>query len=114
MVGVIIVFMLTLTQNKWRVDGVLGAWPLYGLCGTWSGITAGILDSKTFGGSSDVTLGGQLIGTVIGVVRALTCGLLVYGLLKMTMGLRLSQKEEYDGADLSIHKITATSQREVT
>ena len=48
----------------------------------------------------------------MGVVVALCAGLLVYGLLKRTMGLRLSQEDEYDGADLSIHKISATPERE--
>jgi Amt family ammonium transporter len=41
-------------------------------------------------------------------------GLLIYGLLKITMGLKLSPEEEYDGADLSIHKISASPDREVS
>ena len=44
---------------------------------------------------------------------ALAGGFLVYGLLKKTLGLRLSPEEEYQGADLSIHKIGATPEREV-
>jgi Amt family ammonium transporter len=36
----------------------------------------------------------------------------VYGLLKLVMGLRLSQEEEFDGADLSIHRISSTPDRE--
>ncbi|NMM13829.1 MAG: ammonium transporter [Rhodoferax sp.] len=110
--GGIFVFMFTLTQNKWKIDDVLGVWPLHGLCGTWGGIAAGIFGTKAFGGLGGVTLGGQLIGTAMGIVWAAAGGVLVYGVLKITMGLRLSQEEEYDGADLSIHKISATPERE--
>lgn len=111
--GAIFVFMFTLTQNKWRIDDVLGVWPLHGLCGTWGGIAAGIFGSKALGGLGGVTLTGQLIGTGLGILWALVGGFAVYGLLKLTMGLRLSQEEEFDGADLSIHKIGATPDREV-
>jgi Amt family ammonium transporter len=110
--GGIFVFMFTLTQNKWKVDDVLGVWPLHGLCGTWGGIAAGIFGSKMLGGLGGVSFSAQLIGTAMGVVWALAGGLLVYGTLKATMGLRLSQEEEYEGADLSIHKISATPERE--
>ena len=111
--GAIFVFMFTLTQNKWKIDDVLGVWPLHGLCGTWGGIAAGIFGSKALGGLGGVSLGAQLIGTGMGVVWAVLGGVLVYGALKATVGLRLSQEEEYDGADLTIHKITATPEREV-
>lgn len=111
--GGIFVAMFTLTQNKWKIDDVLGVWPLHGLCGTWGGVAAGLFGSKALGGLGGVSLSAQLIGTAMGVVWAAACGALVYGLLKYTMGLRLSQEEEYDGADLSIHKISATPEREV-
>ena len=110
--GGIFVYMFTLTQNKWKIDDVLGVWPLHGLCGTWGGVAAGIFGSKALGGLGGVTLGGQLIGTAMGMVWAVAAGLVVYGVLKATLGLRLSQEEEYDGADLSIHKISATPERE--
>ena len=110
--GAIFVFMFTLTQNKWKIDDVLGVWPLHGLCGTWGGVAAGIFGTKAFGGLGGVSLGGQLIGTALGVAWAVLGGVVVYGVLKRTMGLRLSQEEEYDGADLSIHKISATPERE--
>jgi Amt family ammonium transporter len=110
--GAIFVFMFTLTQNKWKIDDVLGVWPLHGLCGAWGGIAAGIFGSKALGGLGGVTLTAQLIGTGLGVLWALLGGLVVYGVLKLCMGLRLSQEEEFDGADLSIHKIGATPDRE--
>ena len=110
--GSIFVVMFTLTQNKWKIDDVLGVWPLHGLCGTWGGLAAGIFGSKMLGGLGGVTLSGQFIGTLLGVIWALLGGLVVYGLLKASMGLRLSQEEEFDGADLSIHMISATPERE--
>jgi len=112
--GGIFVLMFTLTQNRWKIDDVLGVWPLHGLCGTWGGIAAGLFGSTTLGGLGGVSLGAQLIGTLMGVVWALLAGMVVYGLLKATVGLRLSQEEEFDGADLSIHKISATPDREVS
>jgi Amt family ammonium transporter len=61
-----------------------------------------------------VSLMSQVIGTLLGIVVASLGGLLIYGVLKMTVGIRLDPEEEYDGADLSIHKITATPEREVS
>ncbi len=110
--GAIFVLMFTLTQNKWKIDDVLGVWPLHGLCGTWGGVAAGIFGSKALGGLGGVSLSAQLIGTGMGVLWALVSGFAVYGLLKVTLGLRMSQEEEFDGADLSIHKISATPERE--
>jgi Amt family ammonium transporter len=110
--GALFVYMFTLTQNKWKIDDVLGVWPLHGLCGTWGGIAAGIFGSQSLGGLGGVSMGAQIIGTAMGVAWAVLGSLVVYGALKATVGLRLSQEEEYDGADLSIHRINATPDRE--
>ena len=110
--GLIFVSMFTLAQNKWKIDDVLGVWPLHGLCGAWGGIACGIFGLQSFGGLGGVSLGAQLIGTLIGVAWALVGGFAVYGLLRLTMGLRMTAEEEYEGADLSIHKIGATPDRE--
>lgn len=110
--GAVFVTMFTLTQNKWKIDDVLGVWPLHGLCGTWGGIAAGIFGQKALGGLGGVSLGAQVLGTLGTVAWGLAGGFAVYGLLKATVGLRLSQEEEFDGADLSIHRITATPDRE--
>jgi Amt family ammonium transporter len=110
--GGLFVFMFTLTQNRWKIDDVLGVWPLHGLCGAWGGIAAGIFGSKALGGAGGVAFMPQLIMTGMAVAVALIGGCLVYGTLKATMGLRLDQEDEYQGADLSIHKITSTPERE--
>ncbi len=112
--GGIFVVMFTLTQNKWKIDDVLGVWPLHGLCGAWGGIACGLFGAKALGGLGGVSLGAQVIGTLMGVGWALLAGAVVYGVLKATMGLRLSQEEEFEGADLAIHKISATADREVS
>jgi Amt family ammonium transporter len=112
--GAIFVVLFTLTQNRWKIDDVLGVWPLHGLCGAWGGIACGIFGSTALGGLGGVAFGAQLIGTLIGVLWALIGGAVVYGVLRATMGLRLTPEEEHDGADLSIHKIGATPEREVS
>ncbi len=107
--GALFVWTFTLCQNKWKVDDVLGVWPLHGLCGAWGGIAAGIFGATALGGLGGVTFMGQLAGTLIGVAVALTGGFVIYGVLKSTMGIRLSQEDEYRGADLSIHRIASES-----
>jgi ammonium transporter, Amt family len=110
--GVLFVKLFTLTQNKWKIDDVLGVWPLHGLCGAWGGIACGIFGAKSLGGLGGVSFYAQLIGTLGGVVVALIGGVIVYGGLKVVVGLRLGEEEEFEGADLSIHKISATPERD--
>ena len=112
--GAIFVWLFTLTQNRWKIDDVLGVWPLHGLCGAWGGIAAGIFGAQAVGGLGGVSLMSQLIGTALGIAIAVVGGVLVYGLLKITVGIRLDAEEEYEGADLSVHKITATAERETS
>jgi Amt family ammonium transporter len=111
--GALFVVMFTLTQNKWKIDDVLGVWPLHGLCGAWGGVAAGIFGLKALGGIGGVSLGAQVIGTLMGVGWALVSGFAVYGLIRVFTDLRLSHEEEFEGADLSIHRIGATPDREV-
>jgi Amt family ammonium transporter len=110
--GALFVYMFTLVQNRWKIDDVLGVWPLHGLCGLWGGLAAGIFGTKALGGMGGVTFTGQLIGSALGVGIALIGGFLVYGALKVVLGIRMSQEEEYDGADLSVHRISSTPDRE--
>ncbi|MEZ5665553.1 MAG: ammonium transporter [Burkholderiaceae bacterium] len=112
--GALFVVMFTATQNRWKIDDVLGVWPLHGLCGTWGGLAAGLFGQHALGGLGGVSFLAQLTGTALGVAWALLGGLVVYGVLKVTLGIRLDQEEEFDGADLSIHRISATPDREVS
>ena len=111
--GAIFVVTFKLTQNRWKIDDVLGVWPLHGLCGAWGGLACGIFGSQALGGLGGVNMLAQLMGTALGVGWALLCGWVVYGLIKAVVGLRLSQEEEFEGADLSVHRIGATPDREV-
>ncbi|MGF6982377.1 Amt family ammonium transporter [Paraburkholderia atlantica] len=106
--GVLFVYMFTCVQNRWRIDDVLGVWPLHGLCGAWGGIAAGIFGTHALGGLGGVSFASQIIGTLGGIVVSGLGGTVVYGVIRVTVGLRLDQEEEYNGADLSIHKISAT------
>ena len=112
--GALFVQLFTLTQNRWKIDDVLGVWPLHGLCGAWGGIACGLFGQTALGGLGGVSLASQAVGTLMAVAWALGGGFAVYGLIKATVGLRLSQEEEFDGADLTIHRIGATPDRELT
>ncbi len=112
--GALFVVMFTLTQNRWKIDDVLGVWPLHGLCGTWGGIAAGIVGMPALGGLGGVNVWAQLLGTMLAIAWALLSSVLLYGLLKLTLGLRLSQEEEFEGADLTIHQINSSPEREAS
>lgn len=112
MAGAMFVTLFTLTQNKWKIDDVLGVWPLHGLCGAFGALAAGVFGLESLGGMGGVSLISQIIGTLLGISIAFIGGYLVYGLLKLVVGIRLSDEEEYDGADMTIHHITATPDRE--
>jgi Amt family ammonium transporter len=110
--GALFVWMFTITQNKWKIDDVLGVWPLHGLCGAWGGIAAGIFGAQALGGLGGVSFASQLLGTLAGVVVAVIGGLVVYGGIKAAMGLRLDPEDEFQGADLALHRISASPERE--
>jgi len=110
--GGLFVWMFMVTQNRWKIDDVLGVWPLHGLCGAWGGIAAGIFGSQALGGIGGVSLPAQVIGTLGGVAVAVLGSLVVYGLLKQVTRLRLDPEAEFTGADLSIHRVSATAERE--
>ena len=110
--GTLFVVMFTVTQNRWRIDDVLGVWPLHGLCGAWGGLAAGIFGLKSMGGLGGVTFMAQLAGTLLGIGVAIAGGVIVYGGLKLMFGIRLDPEQEFIGSDISIHKIGATPERE--
>ena len=112
--GALFVVMFTLTQNRWKIDDVLGVWPLHGLCGAWGGIACGIFGQTALGGLGGVGLLSQFVGTLMGVIWAFAGGLAVYGAIRAVTSLRLTPEEEYEGADLSIHRIGATPEREAS
>ena len=111
--GALFVALFTYTQNRLKIDDVLGVWPLHGVCGAWGGIAAGIFGASALGGLGGVAFGAQVAGTLLGVAIAVGGGFLVYGALKATVGMRLDAEEEFNGADLTIHKVSSTPDQEV-
>jgi len=107
--GALFVWSFSLTQNKWKIDDVLGVWPLHGICGAWGGIAAGIFGLELFGGLGGVTFLSQLVGTIAGVFIALAGGYIVYSVIHKMFNFRLTEEEEFNGADISIHKINSIS-----
>lgn len=105
--AIIFVYGFHIEQEKLRIDDVLGVWPLHGICGSWGGIATGIFGLKELGGLGGVTFVSQLLGSLCAIAFALVSGFVVYWLLKKTIGIRLSDEEEFAGADLSIHNINA-------
>ncbi len=105
--GGLFVWGFSQAQNKWRIDDVLGVWPLHGMCGAWGGLAAGVFGLEALGGIGGVTFASQLVGTIIGVSLAGIAGFVVYGIIKAAIGIRLNEDEEYQGADLAIHHISA-------
>ena len=111
--GALFVGLFTYTQNRLKIDDVLGVWPLHGVCGAWGGVAAGMFCAKALGGLGGVALGSQVAGTLLGITVAVAGAAIVYGALKATVGLRLDAEEEFNGADLTIHKISSTPDQEV-
>ncbi|PJC70898.1 MAG: ammonium transporter, partial [Zetaproteobacteria bacterium CG_4_8_14_3_um_filter_59_5] len=107
------VYGFQLVQNRLGIDDVLGVVPLHGGAGVWGGIAAGIFGSTALGGAGGVTFMSQLVGTLTGLGIAVAGGFLVYGAIKATIGIRLSEEDEYQGADLAIHKISSNPEQDM-
>ena len=72
-------------------------------------IAAGIFGLELFGGLGGVTFMSQLVGTIAGVFIALAGGYIVYTVIHKMFNFRLTEEEEFNGADISIHKINSIS-----
>jgi Amt family ammonium transporter len=111
--GLIFVQMFQVSTNKWQIDDVLGVWALHGLCGLWGGIACGIFGLKEFGGAGGVTFQAQFVGSVMGAGFGLAAGFVVYSLIDRMVGLRLDADSERQGADVSIHNISANPEADI-
>ncbi len=106
--GLLFVYMFMACQNRWRIDDVLGVFPLHGVAGVWGGIACGIFGQKALGGVGGVSFASQLVGSLLIALYAFIVGWLLYSILKATIGVRLSEEDELIGADVAIHKIGST------
>ena len=106
--GGLFVWLFTFVQNRLKIDDVLGVWSLHGVCGLWGALAAGIFGLKALGGVGGVSFISQFIGSAVAIMVALGAGFVIYGALKLFIGIRLTEEQEYEGADLTIHRISAT------
>jgi len=111
--GLLFVYGFQFVQNRLKIDDVLGVMPLHGACGAWGGIACGIFGSRALGGAGGVAFSSQLAGTLIGLGIAVAGGFAVYGLVRATMGLRLSVEDEFQGADLAIHQLASNPEEDM-
>jgi Amt family ammonium transporter len=112
--GAMFVYLFEKCHNDWKIDDVLGVWALHGMCGLWGGVAAGIFGMTSLGGLGGVAFGAQLAGSLGGAAFGGLVGLVVYGELKRLVGIRLSDEEEFQGADLAIHKISSTPEHDIS
>lgn len=91
--GVLVVFSI-LTLDKLRLDDPVGAISVHGVVGIWGLLAVPLSNEKA-------SFIGQIIGGATIFVWVFAASLLVWFVLKMTMGIRVSEEEEYEGADLS-------------
>ncbi|MGD1935595.1 MAG: ammonium transporter [Candidatus Phaeomarinobacter sp.] len=112
--GALFVITFQLAQNRWKIDDVLGVWPLHGLCGVWGGVACGIFGLEALGGLGGVPLAAQIAGSALGAIYALVLGYALYTLLNLTVGFRMTPEDEERGADLSIHSISAYPEEDLT
>jgi len=92
--GVLVVFSV-LIFDRLKIDDPVGAISVHGICGNWGTIAVGI-----FGGGKFMS---QLVGTAAVSAFAFFFSLIVFGVLKAVMGLRVSQEEESEGLDIGEH-----------
>jgi ammonium transporter, Amt family len=103
--GIIFMKMFQIETEKFKVDDVLGVWPLHGINGTWGGIAAGIFGHKAFGAVSELNFLSQLSGSLLAVVYALVTGFILYKGIDLLYGLRMTPYEEIIGSDRTFHRI---------
>ncbi|PKV65448.1 ammonium transporter [Polaribacter sp. Hel1_33_96] len=107
--GVIVVFSIEFIEKKLKIDDAIGAASVHGVAGAWGTLVIGLwgVDGDTgiglFNGGGASQLGSQAIGVLAYAVWAVVLSFIVFGILKATMGLRVSKEVEIEGLDISEH-----------
>jgi len=106
--GVLCYFASTSLKRKLGYDDSLDVFGVHGVGGIVGAILTGVFSSATLGGSGiEGTIGSQVLAQMIGViVTIIYCGIVSYIILKVidkTMGLRVSEEQESDGLDITLH-----------
>ena len=97
----VLVVLSVVALDKAKIDDPVGAISVHGTCGIWGTLAVGI-----FGGS-DFSFATQLKGTLAISLFAFFASLIVFGLLKFTVGLRVSEQEEEEGLDVGEHGVAS-------
>jgi Amt family ammonium transporter len=107
--GIIVVFSIEFIEKKLKIDDAIGAASVHGVVGFWGTIVIGLwgVDGDAglgiFNGGGSAQLVAQLVGGLAYAVWAVALSFIVFGILKYTMGLRVTEKEEVAGLDISEH-----------
>jgi len=107
--GVIVVFSIEIIEKKLKIDDAIGAASVHGVVGFWGTIVIGLwgIDGDTkiglFNGGGSAQLIAQLTGGLAYAVWAVVLSFIVFGILKKTVGLRVTKEEEVAGLDISEH-----------
>jgi Amt family ammonium transporter len=107
--GIIVVFSIEFIEKKLKIDDAIGAASVHGVAGVWGTLVIGLwgVDGDTgiglFNGGGAAQLGAQAIGVLAYAVWAITLSFIVLGVLKATIGLRVSKEVEIEGLDISEH-----------
>ena len=107
--GIIVVFSIEIIEKKLKIDDAIGAASVHGVVGFWGTIVIGLwgIDGDTniglFNGGGADQLIAQLTGGVAYAVWAIVLSFVVFGILKKTVGLRVTEEEEVAGLDISEH-----------
>jgi Amt family ammonium transporter len=101
--GVIVIYSV-LFFERIKIDDPVGAVSVHGVCGAWGTLAAGIFNEAGF---SLTVIGVQLLGIVVAFIWAFGLGLIVFKLVSVTIGLRVTPEEEMEGLDLSEHRAEA-------
>jgi len=107
--GIIVVFSIEFIEKKLKIDDAIGAASVHGVAGAWGTLVIGLwgVDGDTgiglFNGGGAAQLGAQAIGVLAYAVWAVALSFIVLGILKATIGLRVSKEVEIEGLDISEH-----------
>jgi len=107
--GIIVVFSIEFIEKKLKIDDAIGAASVHGVVGVWGTLVIGLwgVDGDTaiglFNGGGASQLGAQAIGALAYAAWSVGLSFIVLGILKATMGLRVSKEVEIEGLDISEH-----------
>jgi Amt family ammonium transporter len=107
--GALVVFAVIFIDKVLKIDDPVGAASVHGVCGAWGTISCGLfnLDSGLFYGGGLHQLGVQLIGVGAAFAWAFGLGLILFNVIKYTIGLRVTSEEEIKGLDIGEHGMEA-------